>query len=218
MVKLKSRVLNIFSDPINSKFALMDYNRWICAWYAIYFSIRKLLWEKWSFSNTDVLLSLYLPFNLLMRFHVNNLWFLFSHLLLELYITFNTICLVNRMLLFSLQFNFFHLSSSFLTILRKFLNGISCRLLLSAICTDRNIMKLLESVPLLLIRPIYRQRLILQLHNNLLVTHCIDHLFLLWNDFDGRVFSFLNLKKVRKELVHEHVESWKDTYFNHLLW
>lgn len=156
MVKLKSRVLNILCHSIHSKFALMDNNCWICAWHAIYLSIRKLLWEKWSFSNTDVLLSLDLAFYLLMRFHLNNLCFLFIDLLLKLYITFNTICLVHGMLLLSLQFNFFHLSSSFLTILRKFLNGISSWFLLSAIWTYRNVMKLLESVSLLLISSIYR--------------------------------------------------------------
>ena len=157
MIKFKPGILNILCDSIHSEFTFMNDNGRICARNAINLPILKLMWEKWPFSYKDVLLGFCSWVTQFMRLHFYNFCFLLIDFHLELNITFNAVSLVDRLLVFSQLFDFFHLSSSFLSVFRKFLNCISGWFLLGCSRSDRNVMKLFESISLLLISAIHRE-------------------------------------------------------------
>lgn len=191
IVHLKSLVLYILSNPIYSELALMHYNGWVAHTNNVYLAIGQFRSEQRSLSHTDVCLG---PGSrvLVMVLHLNHSPFLPSNQHLEINITFDPVRFVEGRLFLSLKLYFLHSSPTFLSLICQLLNSASCWFLDQVVRWRLYVVKLLQSVSLLLIRSIDWQLLVFELNENLLVWHSVDGFFLLTDDLVWSLFASLH--------------------------
>ena len=114
-------VLNVLGDTIDFIFGLMDLDLWICCWDSVNLSIDFLLFENWSFSDTDSKFSFAIA-SVRRNDFLSELVF-FDHEF-EVDINIFARCHVVCLFLLFFLFCFFHLDPSLFPFLLNFLNGL----------------------------------------------------------------------------------------------